>query len=349
MAEKQQILSPDLSLIHPYTREDSEKYTPVVFHHFHNGKKDLYYMASTHVSGINNPTCKTVELAIDKYKPQVVVVEGLPTEEGFSPESFLEGIKKEMAGSHITSGEPPYVAYLAQQRNIPFIGGEPADTALFKAMEERGYPAKDVMAFYVLHWVPQDKREGLPMDESSFAERSKHRLSEYSHNGETLIYEEFKAWYEKHKTGNKHYLDIGIEDIIPYSSPGANYFQKLNSHTGILRDQNVLNTISSLLAHNDRVMVVYGNGHIVRSRPVLENMFQDKGEVIQLVPDNGKAGAEDSRKNKEPKIHGFARVMAVAAGAAGVVTAAGLVIDKILNHGKAGRKIADTLKAWVNR
>jgi hypothetical protein len=50
--------------------------------HFQRDEKNLYYINARHVSGIDNPTCVTVREAIHTYKPQLVIIEGFPTEAG---------------------------------------------------------------------------------------------------------------------------------------------------------------------------------------------------------------------------------------------------------------------------
>jgi len=262
----------DLSLIHRYTKDDDSRCCLISVTRFSNGQKNLYDINAAHVAGTDNPTCKTIAEAIVRYKPQAMVIEST-NDKGFSADTPMS--------------TAVYADSLARAHNIKVIAGEPSDSAVLDAMLDKGYSAKDVMAFYMLRSIPQGKRNGTIVDEESFARVAKNMLDMCfaGYKGEKITLPEFKAWYEAHKADNKGFLGIEISDIAPDASPDATYFQKLSAQAGIIRDRHIIGTIANALNAYDNVLVVYGGAHLVQSQPVFEQMFGSKGETIQLVPD----------------------------------------------------------------
>ena len=276
----------DLSLIRDYTPQDKLVWRPVVVNHFQRGGKSLYYINARHVAEIDNPTCDTVREAIGVYKPQLVIIEGFPTECGVSPDFFIDYANRE-ATRNFADGESGYAAFLAHQNRIPFLGGEPLTIQICSVMEKEGYSAKDIMAFYLLRQIPQDRREGKAMDEAHFAERALRYLPqafEHIPQQERLTLPEFEAWYAIHGSDGKHFLKTSADDLAPYASPVGNYFQQLNHRLGLVREQHLDTLIAESLANSDRVLVVYGDGHLVQSRAVFEKML-GPGKSIALVKD----------------------------------------------------------------
>jgi hypothetical protein len=76
----------------PYTPDlpKEEPLKPPYLRHYHKGETDLYYVTSTHECRIETDTFKTVAKAIDKYKPDIVVVEGL---ESSASRQYLQGYR----------------------------------------------------------------------------------------------------------------------------------------------------------------------------------------------------------------------------------------------------------------
>jgi len=327
MTEDNALFSPDFSLIHRYNKDDelASRSRPTAVTHFARGGKNLYYINASHVTDTNNPTCKTIEETIKRYKPQAIVIESVATK-GFSKDT--------------KTSETTYAYSLAKANNIDLVAGEPPDSVVLDAMMAKGYSAKDVMAFYLLRRLPQDRREGTVFDDDSFAKNAELWLNRCfpDYPGEKITVTEFKGWYDKHKVNNKSFLDIEVSDVAPDASPDAAYFQKIASDTVTIRDTHTVGKIADTMKTHDNVLVVYGGAHLTDLRPVLEQMFTHKGETIQLAPDYKK-----NQENKKKSL--FTTVTAIAIGAVAAV-AAGFAADKFLNEGRAAKKIFDTVRGW---
>jgi hypothetical protein len=274
---------PDLSLIRAFTRKDAETWRPVSVMDYQKGKKHLYYINAQHVTGIDNPTCKTVREAVRVYKPELVIIEGLTTECGMSPASYMDYVHCEELPRHFPGGEPAYASFLASEHRIPFIGGEPSDEEVFSSMAAKSYDTRDILAFYVLRQIPQWLQEHGVIEEVIFTELAARYLDQSSgHVPEqaSLTLDDFAAWYSAHKGECDDFLAIAPDDFAPYASPEANYFQRLNYTLGIIRERHLDTLIADSLKTNDKVMVVYGDAHLVRSSPVFEKMFGSSTRVV---------------------------------------------------------------------
>ena len=181
-----QPLKPDLSLIHDYTPEDEHTFRPVAVTHFHGDNKDLYYVSTHHELGTQSTTSKTVRQTMEQYNPQLVIIEGLQTQKGVSP----------AVDDFAHAEEPAYAAYLAGQKNIPFVGGEPSEPQIFKEMEGKGYSAKDIMAFYLLRNIPVWRRDG-ELNKEHFDRQANEYLNlqmfDFIPKEKRLTFDEFKV------------------------------------------------------------------------------------------------------------------------------------------------------------
>jgi len=282
----------DLKLIRACTPEDEREWRPVAVNHFQKVDKNLYYINARHATkdGLHKPTIETIEKAIEDYKPQLVIIEGVPTAIGVSPAPYVKFAEKDSVDNFLIGGEPVYALLLAHKNNIPFVGGEPTDIEIFSAMEKEGYSLKDMMAFYLLRAIPRAWIEKRPMSEEGyfqlFVDEYLGKFFEHVPEHERLTLAEFEEWYATHrdKRSNPDYLAVQMGDMAPWDTPTASYFQTLNYRLGMVREEHLDTLIGESMTNYDRVLVVYGDGHFVQSRAVFEKML---GPVrnIQFVND----------------------------------------------------------------
>ncbi len=285
---KPRTLRADLSLIRDYSRElqDLEPYRNPYIAHFHDEEKHLYYVAARHERGPENGTFKSVRAAMQHGKPHILVIEGLETERGVSPAFYQDHVKHKAAENFSTCEEPVYAAHQAMQTGIPFIGGEPSDNHIFAQMTEKGYSVKDVAAFYLLRsasrWVKHEEVNAQNFDHK--AQEYLDHLRYYVENKipaeQRLTVQEFKAWYADHNDCvGRDYLQINSQNLAPMRSQHASYFERMSADTGEIRERHLDTIIADALSNNDRVLVVYGGGHLVQSRKVFENMLGNSKDM----------------------------------------------------------------------
>lgn len=282
------MLKADLSLIRGLTEEDHKTYHPVAVTEFSGQGKHLYYINSEHRKGIQTPTCETTKQAIEKFRPGFVIIEAATPHEK-DRQGFIRHVANHVANGLQEANEVVYVAYLAIGNNIPFLGGEPSHRDIFLGMEKAGYSTKDMEAFYLLRNIPFWKGEKEePLDALRFLEIAEEELKKIrTISGkplkDALTLEDFVRWFDAHNTTGKSYLEIGNRDLAPQNSPSSNYFQKLQYDMDPIRERHIDTAIVDALNEHDKVLVVYGGGHLKKSRPVFEALL-GSGKTMVLVP-----------------------------------------------------------------
>src|ERR1700761_5303913 len=112
---------PDLSLIQDFTPDvvKEEPLKPPYLRHYHKGNKDLYYITSLHECGIETNTFKAVAKAIEDYKPDIIIVEGLGSgASGQYQQGYIDYAKRNEANGFSNVFEGPYAALLAERNHI---------------------------------------------------------------------------------------------------------------------------------------------------------------------------------------------------------------------------------------
>jgi hypothetical protein len=272
----------DISLIRSFTPEDARTWRPVAVTHFQKNDRHLYFINARHERGDNTITCKTIRSAFRSYSPEFIIVEGVKTEDGLSPPDPVRIARKDFP--QVRDNE--YAAYWADKNKTPFIGGEPSSQAIFSAMAEQGYAPREVMGFYALRDMPIwhekiNDEHAFKKNIEDFLKKSSH----FSHIPETerLTYEDFETWYRDHQ-GERQHFTKSIPDLAPFSHAGADYFEKLNDKLALIRDRNLGGCIAAGFDDYKTILAIYGDAHLMRLRPVLENML-GADETIYLVPD----------------------------------------------------------------
>lgn len=89
----------------------------------------------------------------------------------------------------------------------------------------------------------------------------------------TFTYEEFERWYRTRVRLNKPLDDLTYNDSGPANGPTANYLQRIGSARDRPREKAIVRSIERMLNRHDRVLVVYGSGHLVKQRKVWEALL----------------------------------------------------------------------------
>lgn len=267
----------DYSLIKNWTPDTTERTNSVFpcLAEYKHRQKHLYYVAANHDYGLENPTCKLIKNTIHTTSPQLIIVEGLETDKGISPEGWSERAREAEQNGFVNSREPVYATALAIQNKIPFIGGEAAHKDIFEALNTKGYSDQDILAFYVLRaYVSTWKDRCLPENElENVANNYLETNSRFQHlpSERRINFQQFKQWFDRNNIGKKSYKEFDDYDIAPLAWASATPFQEISHAIGEVREQHLDALIATKLAEHDRVMVVYGNGHFSKSRKVFEH------------------------------------------------------------------------------
>lgn len=240
---------------------------------FERGRKRLIFVSGDHASGIDTAVTKTIRHAFKKHAPQAVVVEGLAS--GGEDDDSDERLRQAKAFAAEAPGEFPenyYPLYLADRRGIPFVGGEPALETRLQALEARGYAAEDLWGLGLGANIGAGEKECSPSRAvcAELHERMAKELAAALGLKGRRGYAEFERWYARRAGLKKPAHRLTSEDNRPLGGPEATFLQTMAFHLELVRESSIVSQIERMLNAHDRVLVVYGSGHLVRQRPVWE-------------------------------------------------------------------------------
>ncbi|MDA9951338.1 hypothetical protein N9D31_02070 [Oligoflexaceae bacterium] len=249
--------------------EDRKKMELPYVAKFTVGEKELLYLLSKHVSQkdyprvIDHPTLVTIRRLFKKFKPQVVIVEGIPSGDELSPKNFLGHTQKCRSRKFSGCGESFFAIDQAVQNGGEFISGEPSEEYIQHFLAKSGFSKTDILGFYMVRQIPQMKRHD-EFSKKDFPKECERVLSHYRKRlGMVAAFscDDFKKWYEAHMKKPKNFLDIDNNDSAPHGGKDATYVQRISHQVGIARDRTIVKRIETMMNQFDRVLIVYGGSH----------------------------------------------------------------------------------------
>jgi hypothetical protein len=270
-------LNPKLDLIQPYSYdlERKEPFAEPFLEHFDTGKKSLVYVAARHENNVNSPTFKLVDRAFDSYEVRIVILEGFPASYGQSPTSLIEDFAANVDGDFYRWGEPSYAALKAVERGIPFVGGEPDESDVLRAVQQAGFTAKDLARFYFARQIPQFLREESYHEKEPvelYGSFMPGVLRDLGLQPGELPFDEFLEWYEKLNGKRLDFRTFDPEESAPLDK-GKYGTQRISHEVGMARERFIVTLIAELLDEYDHALVVYGKSHLAQQRPALQAML----------------------------------------------------------------------------
>ena len=247
---------------------------------FHTGNKELMYLAIDHAGDINSPTFTLIKKSIEHFKPDVILVEGVGTKEGYSPKRVIDKAKKCLPDWN-NCVEILYAAHLAETNNIKFIGSEPSDEYMFTELESQGYSVKDIAFFYLSRQMQQAYDPEKRIKSWNDIKVQFHELLSLTHIYENSHYsfDEYIAWL-KEKTGH----NVTFKEIVnsKFTDPikNGNYIQRLSNTNVFIRDKHVLQVILNHMQKHKKILVIFGFSHYPLQKDVLEK-YLGKPSYIQ--------------------------------------------------------------------
>ena len=301
--------APDTSLLRPITPADAKSFNLTHLAHYQKDQKHLLYIGARHATDFETRTHEIMLQSAAKYKPDILIIEGVETERGLSPSLGLDLKNPKDYARFYNSTENVHLAEVARAAKKPFIGGEPSSKDVFKALTDKGYSTKEVMALYFIRNVSALKHSGGIKQKEQIAQMAVSFFENYpafAHipKEDRLNYQEFTAIYDAHKAelGNRELFDLRPYDSNSGAGEKANYFQTMSATMDRVRDEHLVKVIHDTLSKHDKVMVVYGNAHQFASAPVIENMFGSKPQIETLQLAELKAPAAPPEKPAEKPV-----------------------------------------------
>ena len=132
----------------------------------------LHYIAASHdfKNPLNNPTFAPIsQLMQNDSPPKAVIVE--------VPPNYTAP-----TGQSVTLTEADFAIFLAKNKNVAIIGGEPTHEEVFSFFKEQGYSTQDAIGFYMSRMAAQLNEQRPPLDEAAFKEKAEKYLQELPGN-----------------------------------------------------------------------------------------------------------------------------------------------------------------------
>ena len=276
MTDKQsqtRIFEPDTSLIRQWSVAVAKAapYPAPYVAAFGRDNAQLRYIAAKHHGDIASPTLKTVKQLFDDFKPQVVIVEGVPNEGVVSPSWYLQYARlHEKTGFRHGGGETAYAAKLAGDLGIDFVPAEPTDKVKLEGLLAKGYTAADFLC-----WNTCQLLHGNNIGEKDAPHRLTSNLQNVARSAglepATISFDMFKVWYAEKMGQDFNPLAAAKDNMSP--SKKGNFLQQLTQAVDDVREPHIVRTVAERMEKFDRVLVVYGSSHLAKQSPVLEKML----------------------------------------------------------------------------
>lgn len=241
---------------------------------FQKHGRTLIYVAATHhwpglfPQAMADPLFRTIQQIFTATPPDAAIIEGVDPDS--SMVRYIDHARRCAAAGYDlpnqVCGEPALTAYLAAERKIPVLTGEPSTRDSLRFMESHGYSAQDLFALYVARQITT-RNHGRHIGQDEFASLLAGTVAYYAHLAGTPLsftVADFEAWYAKNMRTPASYLDLTSDDLYPapQAGPPTSALHRISGTLETLRDQTVVSQITSALGRHHLVLVVYGGSHL---------------------------------------------------------------------------------------
>ena len=283
------LLNPDLVREYSKEAQDRQPRGEYVAKFAAQGKQ-LRYIAASHtqtqrdangniIAHSQNPTLALIDQQIAEYKPDFILFE-LPDRFSLQNAPHDRSRIGDLEYEKTLINESQYGSYLALKHGISFGGGEPDESQIVSGMLQKGYQRHDIAYFYAFRSIPNITKNGKAhTSDEVLRQQIDKNLNHYRKElgiapDVKLDYEGLKQWFSHHNNQpNLTLIGAQTMDAAPLRQARSSYFQRMSADIGDIREENVNRMIQNAINKHERVMVVYGSGHLVKSLPVYEAAF----------------------------------------------------------------------------
>ena len=271
--QEEEELVPDFTLLKARTHAEHRKLggrTPY-FAHYKKGRMELVFIAARHEPRVGSPTHKLIDSVIEGFGPECVITEGLRSEDGYSPDGLIRDARRREQSGNLP--EPLFAALLADQKEIPFIGGEPSPSVTTEALRKVTDDDTDILGYLVVRHLGQVRREQPGADLDNRVKRLLPRMIEQFELETAMNLDQFKDWYERTAGRAFSAENLRREDIAPIATEDPGLLKRMGITVMLAREKHLISLEARLLAEYKRVLVIYGSGHLVYENEILKDML----------------------------------------------------------------------------
>ncbi|WP_032112758.1 hypothetical protein [Candidatus Paracaedibacter symbiosus] len=233
---------------------------------FHGNGRELRYLAVQHAIGASSPTFQSIRQTIEDFQPSCLILEGFE-----NCDETIQWISEQYKKEPEYCGEPLYAAYLAKEKGVLFMSGEPTDQEIIRHCINKNYTKNDVAYFYFTRLIPQHYRQQKLSFESDlprfFEDLSQMWMGIFN---EKYTHEGYQSWCNE--AYNKPLTFQQVIDTTQTSPILTGHkLQKIGYEVGLVRDKEILTRIFDSMQKYDKVLVIYGASHYFTQRKVLQH------------------------------------------------------------------------------
>jgi hypothetical protein len=260
------------------------------------GEARLVFVAAVHGNTVDSLTFRIIREAYAKFAFDTVIAEGFETSRGDNPPRLFQYAEESGPDSEgfVEGGETVPTVLGARDEGATLWGGEPDDLDVKARILAEGFPAEDLLGFYVLRNIPQwigerkiDHAGDPRLEALATAELARERAALQLAPTVLPGYADWLAWY---RASNGKALDASFvtEEVGPLADGrfGTNRIAYALSRA---RDGYLHELVVKHLAEGESVLVVYGASHLTIQRPALDAVL---GRPCYVGSDMGRAAAD---------------------------------------------------------
>lgn len=270
-----QLPSPELKKIRSWSEELQATYPQVPFKkEYIQSKKKLIFIAADHSRNVETPTHQLIKTTINEFNPDLLIIEGIQTSEGVNPSkilTYLNSKPKEM-------NEGSYGVSLLNLGKSHFMGGEISNLEVKEFFKDSStFTSRDLVCFLLLRGIAgiNQRERNISLTQAmnkiySYIEES------YQLKKDEIVHEkEFKEWVLKSTKKEFNLSTISTMDVAPLCHLEATVAQKINCEINKLRNAHLVNLIHQCFLKHEKVLVVYGAGHLVQIEESLKSFLNE--------------------------------------------------------------------------
>lgn len=255
---------PNYKRLRSWTGELQATYPKIPFvKKYRAEEKELHFLAADHERELQSKTHVLVATEMDSFRPEIVIIEGVESAAGANPQRVLSFLMSSPA--QMTEGS--YAAKLAMEQGALFMGGEITSKEIKEYFKyESHYNLKDLVGFLLLRSMAAFNQSRPELSLAQAMERVYSYIpQDYGLEKTELLKEtEFLSWAKETLGKPFSYAELEADDIAPICDKSALKSQKINCEINKIRNAHLVSVIHDSLRTYNKVLVVYGAGHLVQ-------------------------------------------------------------------------------------
>jgi len=263
----------DPSLVTPWSLDliNEEPYEYPFIAHYKLENKKLTYVAALHSYEMDSGTFRALRHVFETEDVEFAILEGLNNSDGISPDRIVDWANKQRNEGQYKGFETAFAVTLADQRNVPFTGGEPDDIFVSSQLQSKGFSPTDYVFYGCLQQIYQlqENQKISGADPLSEFDGLMRRKTKSLGLAKIPAFSDFATWYFEKNGRPFAFSEIPSEVTAPFEN-GELFTQRISSAVCGIRDRFVVARVAHAMTQYDSVLVCFGGSHWSTQKRSLE-------------------------------------------------------------------------------